>query len=136
MNTKCDEIKDKIAELIAGILSETEKDTVLEHISVCSECSGYAEALKDEEFSLTGLFERYSEDLDRQQEEVINAINFLGAGTKNKVMSVVQGAFDSRAVRFAAAAAVIVFLAVNYIRAMSWVYELKQCMDICSISIG
>ena len=49
MNTKCEEIKDKIADFITGVLPETDSHALEQHLMDCSACRNYAEALQEED---------------------------------------------------------------------------------------
>jgi anti-sigma factor RsiW len=135
MSNKCDDFKDKIAELISGTLPDSESNAVQEHKQQCKDCAEFEQALRAEDASLTHLFDRFSRDFDRQQDEVIKAIGCFSSTAKDRILPAVRAIVDNPVVKLAAAAAVIAFVTFNCVRAMSWLHELERFMDICAVTI-
>ena len=134
MNHKCDAFKDKIAELVSGSLPENQAQETTEHLKQCVDCAELEKALRNEEELLSRLFESFNTDLERQQMEVIKAIECIELSTQEKIMNKVQMVIDHPITKITAAAAVVLIVTFNGIRAINWLYELQQFMDVCSIT--
>ena len=134
MNDKCDFFRDNIAELVSGSLNENQAKETREHINQCDECAEFEKLLRNEEELLNRLFESFNTDMERQQAEVIKAIECMELSTKEKLINKVQMVIDHPITKITAAAAVVLIVTFNGIRAINWLYELQQFMDVCSIT--
>ena len=134
MNDKCDYFRDKIAELVSESLNESQAKETIEHLKQCQECAEFEKLLKNEEELLNRLFESFDTDMERQQAEVIKAIECIELSTQEKIMNKVQMVIDHPITKITAAAAVVLIVTFNGIRAINWLYELQQFMDVCSIT--
>jgi len=74
MNSECEKIKDRIADLVTGILPDDEVHTLQQHLNECRVCRDYARALKEEDMLLTELFAKIDTDMTSRQERVLQAI--------------------------------------------------------------
>lgn len=135
MSNKCDSFKDKIAELISGTLPDSEINSLQEHKQLCKDCAEYERALRAEDTLLNHLFNEFSMDLDRQQNEVIKAISCFNSTAKERILTAVRAVIDNPIVKLAAAAAVIAFVTFNCVRAMNWLQDLERFMDICAVTM-
>ncbi len=135
MSGKCDNFRDKIADLVGETLPDGEMDAVQRHKEECKDCAEFEQVLRAEDKLLTRLFEGFGRDLDRQQDEVIKAIGCFDLTAKDRILTAVRAIIDNPVVKLAAAAAVIVFVTFNCVRAMSWLYELERFMDICAVTV-
>lgn len=128
MDTNCDIMRDRIADLISGILPETQIHTLQQHLSKCSACRDYAHQLQKEDKLLTGLFADFDAGIRGRQDKVIKAINRFDASGKTNIVSpgrtIVRGFFT----RHAAAVAVIIIVAVYFIVTLSWISEINECI--------
>lgn len=109
MNSECDNIEEKIADLISGTLSETQVQTVEQHLEACSSCRDYARALKHEDGLLTEFFAQIDTDMTGRQERALNAINRSLASEQSDSLSIRRIIMKSRITR-SAAAAIIIFV--------------------------
>ena len=132
MKTQCDKIQDKVSGFIAGILPEKEMFTVQEHLGECSVCKEYNDQLQGEELLLEDLFEKLESDMARQEDEVIKAVEYCTGAAETGIAALFRKYSESRFVKIAGAAAVIIFLALNYIITLSWISEIKACIQLCS----
>ncbi|MHC4636982.1 MAG: zf-HC2 domain-containing protein [Planctomycetota bacterium] len=132
MKTQCDKIQDKISGFIAGILPEKEMSTVQEHLGKCSLCKEYKDQLQSEDLLLEDLFEKLESDMARQEDEVIKAVEYCTDTGQIGIIALFRKYSESRFVKIAGVAAVILFLALNYIITLSWISEIKACIQLCS----
>jgi predicted anti-sigma-YlaC factor YlaD len=132
MKTQCDKIQDKISGFIAGILPEKEMKTVQEHLGECSPCREYKDQLQSEDLLLEDMFEKLESDMARQEDEVIKALDYCTGADETRITALFHKYSESRYVKIACAAAVIIFLALNYIITLSWISEIKACIQLCS----
>ncbi len=135
MSDKCDNFKDKIAELISGTLPDSEINAIQEHKEQCKDCAEFERVLRAEDALLTRLFNEFGRDLDRQQDEVIKAIGCFSSTAKDRILTTIRAIIDNPIVKLASAAAVIAFVTFNCVRAMSWLQELERFMDICAVTM-
>jgi len=135
MSNKCDNFKDKIAELISGTLPDSEIKAIQEHKQQCKDCAEFEQVLRAEDELLTNLFDGFGRDLQRQQDEVIKAIGCFSSTAKDRILTAIRTIIDNPVVKLAAAAAVIAFITFNYVRAMNWLHELERFMDTCAVTM-
>lgn len=131
MNDKCDKMKDQITDLVTGILPETEMRTLEQHLSECPACRDYARALQKEDRLLTGLFAEFNANMAGQENEVINAINLLGASSRVNIISVGRMIMKSSITRLATTAAVIVFVVLYFTITLIWISQIRECIQGC-----
>jgi len=104
----CEKMQEKIADYLLGILSKEESDSLAEHISSCTDCSKYAQALQNENSLLLQLGEKLDADMTIRQDKVIEAIKNHSPSTRTKVFSIGRIIMKSRMTKLAAAAVIII----------------------------
>ena len=75
MKSECEKNKEKIADLVSGVLPDSEAGILKQHLNECKECSEYASALKNEDNLLTEFFTQIDSEMDPRQEHVLKLIN-------------------------------------------------------------
>jgi hypothetical protein len=135
MNRSCDNFKDRIADSFNGGLAKGQEEKLRDHIKGCSECAAFEVALKSEDELLGRLFAGFEADLERQQGDVIGALFCVETSRRDKVIARINSLIDHPAFKLAAAAAVILFVTFYSIKTMNWLYDLKNFMDVCSVTI-
>jgi hypothetical protein len=135
MNNDCENFKDWIADYVNGILPVEQKKKLADHISHCQDCAEYETGLRDDELLMAGLFQGLEKDLDRQQMEVIKAVQCLGFSAWQNTLSIINGLVNKPICKLAGAAAVFAIVTVYGIRLMGWLYELEKFMDMCTITV-
>jgi len=75
MNSDCERMKDQIADLVTGILSEAQVQEVELHLSECNVCRDYAQALKNEDALLTEFVADMDTDMTSRQERLLQTID-------------------------------------------------------------
>ncbi len=132
MNDNCDKIKDQVTDMLDGLLSEAEVEVVQQHLDRCSDCREYAQALEKEDHLLTELFGKFRANATSYQDEVIEAMDYLGESGQSNIISICRRAVESSVTGLAAAVAVIVFMAVYLIVTLTWISEINECIRYCS----
>jgi outer membrane lipoprotein-sorting protein len=113
MNSECDNIKEKITDLISGTLSESQVLTVEQHLEACSSCRDYASVLQREDGLLTEFFAQIDTDMTSRQERVLNAINRSLASEQSDSLSIRRIIMKSRIGKLAAAAIIIIGISIG-----------------------
>jgi hypothetical protein len=113
MENACEQLRDKILELIAGTLSADEAAELLRHIDQCSKCSQYFEALKADDKLLGEFSDAMRPTVARLEERVIDALNRGVSRAAVRQASVWRAILTSPITRFAAAA--VLLIGVGYI---------------------
>ena len=108
MNIVCNEMQDKLADLVLGILPQEQADTVQQHVNSCPKCRTYLQSLQDEKRLLTRFSETLQTDMADRRESVIKALHCSGLTKPIKTPSIWKTISKSRITKFAAAAVVIV----------------------------
>ncbi len=75
MNRECDKIRDLIADSVTGILSPDQARQLDEHLSGCTDCRNYADALKHEDVLLTQLVAGLDTDMRNRQRRLLEALD-------------------------------------------------------------
>jgi len=113
MNSICEMMKDQIADLVTGILSEAQMQKLHQHLNECAACRDYARELKKEDILLT----KFVSDMDMtsRQERVLQAIDGSCATMPIETLSIRKTIMKSPITKLAAAAAIIiaVMLSIN-----------------------
>jgi hypothetical protein len=135
MNQNCDNFRERIADSFSGGLEKGQEQELQGHIKSCSECAAFEIALKSEDELLSRLFAGFEGDLERQQDDVISALFCIETSRRDKFIAKINSFIDHPAFKFAAAAAVVVFVAFYSVKTMTWLYDLKHFMDVCSVTI-
>ena len=125
MSNKCDKIKDQIADLVTGVLSESQAHTLRQHLSECPECKDYAEALQKQDQWLTGLFARFDTDMTGK---MANAVNYFSTSKQIGIISLSRVLLESSMAKSTAAAVVIFFIAMYFIITLTWISQIKECI--------
>jgi predicted anti-sigma-YlaC factor YlaD len=126
MNRECDKVKERISDLITGILSEAQQSAVQRHIDECSQCRRYAESLGAEDRMLTGLVAQLETDMTGREEQVINRINSVN---RTSVMGPIWAAgsvLRASLTKRAAAAAVILVVALYFVITLTWISQIQE----------
>jgi hypothetical protein len=104
MKSECQNNKEKIADLISGILPDSEVEILQQHLNECKVCSEYANVLEKEDKQLSSLFAAIDSDMQTRQNKVLNAIN--NSGQKGTSSQTIFQPF----IKLAAAAAIIIIV--------------------------
>ena len=75
MNSDCRKIRDGIADIVTGVLTEAQVHTVEQHLAECAACRDYERALKKEDVLLTRLFAEFDAGMAGRQERLLQAID-------------------------------------------------------------
>jgi hypothetical protein len=110
MNQDCEKMQDKIVDYILGALGREECDALNEHIAVCSECSQYMQALKAEKNLLKGFAGRVVTGMEPREEKMVEAITSYHQGEQIKLLTIWRNFVQSKVVKIAAAALVLIAL--------------------------
>ena len=132
MNNNCDKIKDQVTDMIDGLLSEAEVEAVQQHLDCCPDCRDYAQALEKEDHLLTELFDKFRANATSYQDEVIEAMDYLGESGQSNIISIGRRVVESSVTGLAAAVAIIVFMALYLIVTLTWISEINECIRYCS----
>ena len=124
-------MRERIADLVAGILPERQIPTVDEHLIECSACKEYARRLQEEDELLAGLFSKFDGRVKGGQDRVIDSLNGLDTRARGRIFSVVAAAVKSSVTKRAAAAAVIVVVALYFIITLNWISQINLQIDEC-----
>ena len=108
MNNNCEKMEDKIADLITGILSDSEKLILEQHLSQCPRCQNYRQALQKEDQLLIELFDKLDANMTNRQEKVISTVNNAGGVKGGNIISIIRKLTTRRITRFAAAALLLI----------------------------
>ena len=112
MNSECDNIKEKIADLVSGTLSESQVQAVEQHLETCSSCREYACALKHEDGLLTEFFAEIDTNMTGRQERALNAINRSFVSEQSDSLSIWRIIMKSPITKLGSAAAIIIIAAL------------------------
>jgi hypothetical protein len=107
MNSDCKQIRNQIADLVTGILSEAEVQLLQQHLNECAACRDYAGALKHEDRLLTELFTKIDTNMTGRQERVLQAINRSCVSEQTDTLSIGRTIMKSPITKLAAAAIII-----------------------------
>jgi len=132
MNSICEKIKDQIADLVTGILSEAQMQKLEQHLNECAACRDYARALKDEDMLLTEFFAKIDTNITHQQERVLQAINHSGVSKQSETHLIWRTIMKSPITKLAAAAVIIiaVVLSINvWDKSIPTAYALEQTIE-------
>ncbi len=75
MNGPCQQMQDKMADYVLGVLNELEIDALCEHLRECAECTEYMRALEDENRLLVQLGKQVEADMASREDKLIEALN-------------------------------------------------------------
>jgi hypothetical protein len=101
-------MQEKIADYVLGILSKEESDTLAEHINSCSDCSQYAQALKNENRLLLKLGRKLDADMSTRQDKVIESLKHHSPTVRFNVFSIWKKNMTSPITKLAAAVMIII----------------------------
>jgi anti-sigma factor RsiW len=107
MNSDCETMKDQIADLVTGVLSENQEQKLRQHLTECVDCRDYARALKNEDALLTEFVETMDTDMAQRQERLLQTIDRSCESKQMHTPSIWRTIMKSRKTRLAAAAAII-----------------------------
>lgn len=131
MNSDCEKIRDQIADLVTGILSEAEAQVVEQHLDECSACREYAHALEYEDGLLNEFFTKIDTNMKERQERVLTAINRSCVSRQSKTLLTGRTIMKSRIIKLSAAAVIIaaVVLSIVVLDELSPSYVLAQTAE-------
>ena len=132
MNNICYKTRDRIADLITGILPKEDLTEVQMHLKQCSQCKEYHKALKQEDELLTELFSNLKADISARQDKVISALNRTALPESNKIISTCRMFVESWVTRGAVLAALVVFVVVYSIITLASLSQINECIQTCS----
>ncbi|MHC4622312.1 MAG: hypothetical protein ACYS4W_00240 [Planctomycetota bacterium] len=130
MNRECDKMKERVLDLITGTLPEGKERAVRKHMGECSECSGYAEALRNEDRMLTGLFTRLETGLAGSEDEAIRRIGSVAGPRRRSLRWFGSDILKYSLTRHAAAAAVILVVALYFVITLTWISQIQQYIEL------
>lgn len=113
MNSDCDNMKDHIADLVTGILSQAQARDVEQHLKDCPACRQYAQALRSEDAMLTGFVSGMDADMPTRQERILQAIDNSNQSGKTTSLSAWRIIMKSPITKLSTAAAIIVVVALS-----------------------
>jgi hypothetical protein len=108
MNSVCEKMKDYIADMVTGTLSQEDARILNQHIEQCPDCRNYANELKKEDLLLSELFKDINGEMANRQQRVLNAIESCGPSKQKKTISIWSIIMKSKITKLAAAAVIIV----------------------------
>jgi anti-sigma factor RsiW len=117
-------MRDRIADLITGILSEAEAQAVSQHVGKCPACREYGQALQEEDQLLCSLVACFGADMGRREQEAIEAVRQLATGARSGRLSPLRMQLKSALTKHAAAAAVVVVVGLYFVITFSWVTQI------------
>jgi len=115
MNSNCEKIRDQIADLITGALSESQVRALEEHLHECSACRVYARALNEEDGFLTEFFTKIETNMTDREEHVLKVISRSFVSEKSDKISIGRTIMKSPISKLAAAAVIIIGVALSII---------------------
>ena len=110
MSSDCQKIKDQIADLVTGILSEAQMQKLEQHLNECTACRDYARTLKDEDMLLTEFFAKIDTNITHQQERVLQAINHSDVSKQSETHLIRRTIMRSPITKLAAAAVIAIIV--------------------------
>jgi len=108
MNSDCEKMKDQIADLVTGILSEAQEQKLRQHLAECSACRDYTDALQNEDALLTEYVEKMDTDMTHRQERLLQTIDRSCQSRGMNTPSIRRIIMENPMTKYAAAAAIIV----------------------------
>jgi hypothetical protein len=125
-------MKDQIADLVTGILSEAHVQKLQQHLEECAACRDYARALKNEEALLTEFVEKAESNMNCRQEHILEVIGRSCQPSQIETRSIRRIIMKSRITKLAAAAVIVVavILSVNlWDKSVSSAYAVEQTIE-------
>jgi len=108
MNSDCETMKDQIADLITGILSDAQEQKLRQHLAQCVACRDYARALQNEDALLTEFVEKMDTDMTQRQERLLQLIDRSCQSKQIETPSIRRIIMKSPITKYAAAAVIVV----------------------------
>ena len=118
MSKRCNEYREKIAEILSGAVSSVDADAVQQHLLTCPDCLRFHQELLQDDQLLTEFVRSADDEVARLEGLVIDAIDSIDSmemTAPGRAKGMWWGArlAQSRAMKFAAAAAVIVAVVIG-----------------------
>jgi hypothetical protein len=113
MNSDCEKMKDQIADLLTGNLSDLQMQKLQQHLNECTTCRDYARELKNEDVLLTEFFAGTDMDTASRQERLLQAIDRVGPSGQTDALSIRRTIMKSPITKLAAAAAIIIAVSLS-----------------------
>jgi anti-sigma factor RsiW len=132
MNNICYETRDRIADLITGILPTEERNELQKHLKQCSQCKKYRKALQKEDELLTKLFANLNAGMPVRQEKVISALNHTALPESNKIISACRRFVESWVTKGAVLAVLVVFVLVYSVITLACLSQINECIQTCT----
>lgn len=108
MESGCDKMKDRIADLVTGVLPKEEAEILEQHLRQCPACNSYAQALRKEDLLLTELFRDVDADMESRQQRVLKAVGNSYASKQSDTISIWRKVMKSKIAKISTIAAIIV----------------------------
>jgi anti-sigma factor RsiW len=124
MNSDCEKMRDRIADLITGTLAETEAQAVAQHIGKCAACREYGQALEEEDRLLGSFIAGFGAEMGRRELEAIGAVRQLDTGARSGRVNPLRMQLKRVLVKHAAAAVVVVVVGLYFVITFSWVTQI------------
>ena len=115
MNSDHHSIKDKIADLVTGLLPASEIQGLQTHLDSCEDCRGCMRALQEEETVLTDYFARMDERTAGRQHRVLQALENSRTNKRTTTLSIWRTIMTNRYSKLGAVAAAIVIAAIAFV---------------------
>ena len=112
MNSDCENMNDQIADFVTGVLAENQVQKLQQHLDECTKCRDFAHALKDEDMSLTKLFEKIDTDTISRQERILQAVNHSRQSRQTDALPIRGKIMKSPIIIKLAVAAAIIFVVI------------------------
>jgi hypothetical protein len=100
-------MRDYIADMVTGTLSQENARILNQHIEQCPDCRNYAKALKEEDLLLSKIFTNIDADMTNRQHRVLAAIESCPLPKQNKPISIWRIIMKSKIIKLAVAAVII-----------------------------
>ena len=108
MNSDCEKMKDQIADLVMGILSEDQEQKLRQHLAECAACRDYTRALQNEDALLTEFVEKMDTKMTNRQERLLHTMDCSCQFRKNKLLLTWRTIMKNSMSKIAAAAVIII----------------------------
>ena len=131
MKRNCQKTRDHICDWISGTLPEAEEQALRQHLDSCTNCRQYAQALEQEDTSLTNHFAQLDAAMPTRQARVLRAVELLHTNRKTDVITTWKRIMGSRYGRLTAVAAAVVvaLVAAHWFGAGTAAYGLTEALE-------
>ncbi|HCO92495.1 MAG TPA: hypothetical protein DIU00_00850 [Phycisphaerales bacterium] len=132
MNSDCENMKDQIADLLTGNLSESQMRKLEQHLNECAACRDYASALKNEDMLLTEFFAGMDLNTASRQERLLQVIAPSCMSRQTYALSIRRTIMKSPITKIAVAAVIIIAVTLSiqlWNKSTSAAYAFEQTVE-------